>query len=118
MIQIVTAIEHDGMDMRILTLVFDVPDARFDLMAAIRAAVMDFLRTDEGKAVWNHNCHNFNWADFDTHISADLCHAHGFEKYSSDLYADVIVNWDEELADESESEDDCEVDVEESTDDD
>lgn len=112
MIQIVTAVEHDGLDERILTLAFDIPDAGFDLMTAVRAAVMDFLRTDEGKEVWDYNNHNFNWADFEMHISEELCRAHGFEKCSSDLYADEIVNWDEALADESKLEENCEPSVE------
>ena len=99
MIQVVCAVEHDGCDERILTLVFDVPSSSFDLTAAIHAAVKDYLSTNEGRKTWEYNCHNFNWADFAMNIDSIDCQRYGFSPVVDEQYSNLIVDWDEDLSD-------------------
>lgn len=99
MLRVICAVEHDGRSERILTLAFDVPSEEFDLRAAIRTAVRDYLSTDEGRRTWDYNCRNFNWADFAMNIDSIECQRYGFSPVGNEQYSDLIVDWDEELAD-------------------
>lgn len=97
MINVICAIEHDGRNERILTLAFDVPSKEFDLRAAIQKAVKDFLSTEEGRRVWEYNCHSFNWADFAMNLGSIACQRYGFSPIGDEQCSDLIVNWDEDL---------------------
>lgn len=98
--QTIVAIEQDGLTTRTLTMSFDILSDRpgFDLVSAVKAAVRDYLHTPEGRATYEYNCHNFNWADFSAHVPNSLCIRHGFQK-SVHNHSDTVVDLDEHLAD-------------------
>lgn len=98
MLKTIVAIERDGLDVRVLALNFDVPNAEFDLKAAVKAACTEYCKTEEGRATYEYNCDSFNWADFAMSVPAALCEKHGFQMLQSDV-ADEDVDWDEELVD-------------------
>lgn len=99
MLQIVTAIEQDGMDKRTLTIAFEVPDGKFDLVEAVKAAATDYCLTPEGRGTFDYNCHCFNWADFDSEVPNKFMEKYGFRKVEDGFLADIQVNWDEHLVD-------------------
>ena len=103
--RIITAIERDGMDIRILTLVFEVPDNDFNLEQAVRKACTAYCKTEEGKAVYEGNCQSFNWADFEAEVPNEICQQFGFQKIDSDVDT-IEVNWDEHLVNDDELESD------------
>lgn len=105
MLKVITAIERDGFDIRTLTLKFDIPSKNFDLVSAIINAATDFCKTEEGKEVYEHNCNNFNWADFAMHVSNEFCRKYGFEMLDV-MCEDMVVDWDEQLVNECEIEED------------
>ena len=105
MLKTVVAIERDGMDLRVLTLQFDVPSADFDLISAIQNAATDYCKTEEGRETYQHNHSYFNLADFAMNVPDEFCEKHGF-KMLDDVCGDIEVDWDEQLVDESEIYDD------------
>lgn len=94
--RIVTAVEHDGLNTRILTLTFDVLDKKFNLERAVRQACTAYCKTEEGRAVYERNCRNFNWADFNAEVPNEICREFGFQKVDSDVDT-TEVDWDEHL---------------------
>lgn len=102
MLQTIIAIERDGMDFRAISLSFDVPNQEFDLVSAVKSTALAYCKTEKGKAVYDYNCSHFNWADFDA-VPAELCEQYGFHKVNTVL-GDIIVDWDEQLVDDSELE--------------
>lgn len=101
MLRTITALERDGFDVRVLVLNFEVPDEKFDLMAAVKAAALEYCQTDDGKRTFDYNCRYFNWADFEMHVPNEICERHGFSVLASPV-ADLVVDWDEQLVDETE----------------
>ena len=97
MIQIITAIEHDGIKVRTLSLGFEVPNKEFDLITAIKAAATDYCKTPEGRDAYDYNCSHFNWADFAMSVPNEFCEKHGFKNLNSDALSDIVVDWDEQL---------------------
>lgn len=81
MLRTVVAIERDGLDVRVLSLQFDVPNAEFDLKDAVCKASTDYCKTPDGKRTYKYNC---------SYVS------------------DIEVDWDEQLVDDSQIEDDDE----------
>lgn len=98
MLQTIIAIERDGLEIRVLSIMFDVPDKDFDLLQAAKSAATDYCKTAGGKRTYEHNCSQFNWADFEMSIPNEFCEKYGFKKVESVL-ADIIVDWDEHLVD-------------------
>lgn len=101
MLKTVIAVENDGMDTRVLVLNLDLPSKDFDWKAAVEAACVEFCQSEYGKSVFEHNCNQFNWADFDLYVPDEICQKHGFRKIGAEI-ADETVNFDEQLVDESE----------------
>lgn len=95
---IITAIERDGLDLRVLTMNFDILQENLDLRSAIRMAVAEYLQTDEGKQTYRDNCEQFNWADFYTCVPNAICKKYGFLK-KPEAISDEVVDWNESLAD-------------------
>lgn len=97
--QSIMAIEQDGPCFNVLCIVCGIlSDEPLDLHAAVKDAVMEYLHTKEGRAVYEHNCGCFNWADFEMHVPNDICRNHGFEKMGA-YVKDIIVDLGEHLAD-------------------
>ena len=94
MIRTITAVERDGFDLRLLTVVFEVP-SRFDfnLMEALQNAVTDYCKTKEGREVYEYNCGCFNLADIDTSLPKDWLEKYGVKYINS--YQSDEVDWDE-----------------------
>ena len=100
-IRTIIATEHDGTDTRTLVInirILDGDPQSFDVKDAVTKAVHEYLCTEEGKEVYDHNCEGFNWADFESNVPNEICHRHGFEKVESTT-SDLEVDWDEHLAD-------------------
>jgi len=100
MLKNIVAIEQDGLDVRVMTITFDVPSKEFDIMAAVKAAATDYCMTEDGTKVYEHNCGEFNWADFEANVSNEFCEKYGFKMVDSTL-GDLEVDWDEHLVDDS-----------------
>ena len=110
MLRTVVAIERDAMDVRVLTLQFDVPNAAFDLKDAVRKASTDYCKTPDGKGIYEYNCSYFNWADFAMSVPQEFCEKYGFKRIDS-VVGDIEVDWDEQLVDDSQLEDSDEGEV-------
>lgn len=104
MLRTVVAIERDGLDIRVLTLQFEVPNEDFDLKDAVCKAATDYCKTSDGKRTYDYNCSYFNWADFDMCVPQEFCEKYGFKKIDS-VVGDIEVDWDEQLVDDSQIED-------------
>lgn len=100
MLRTVVAIERDGLDIRVLTLQFDVPGEEFDLKEAVCKAATDYCKTTDGRKIYDYNCSYFNWADFATSVPQEFCEKYGFKKIDSAV-SDIEVDWDEQLVDDS-----------------
>ncbi len=94
-------VERDDLSFRAFSLTFEVPNESFDLMSAVRDAVTDFCMTEEGRKIYEYNCRCFNWADFEANVTNEFCEKHGFSRVLDTYMADEIVDWDEQLADDS-----------------
>ena len=88
-----TAIEHDGIDVRLLTMIFEIPGKDFDLIDALKKAVADYVATDQGKATLEYNCGCFNLADIDSSLPRKFCEKYGVKIIDSVLAEDDI-DWD------------------------
>lgn len=100
MLQTVIAIKQDGMDTRAIALNFEVPNKQFDLKKAAMDAATEFCKTEEGRKVFDYNCSYFDWADFATSVPNEICEKFGFSMVN-DTLPNLIVNWDEQLVNES-----------------
>ena len=99
----VVAIERDGLDVRVLSLQFDVPNAEFDLKDAVCKASTDYCKTSDGRMVYEDNCSYFNWADFARYVPQEICEKYGFRRIDS-VVSDIEVDWDEQLVDDEQIE--------------
>lgn len=88
-----TAVERDGLDLHLLTLVFEIPHKGFNLIDALKAAVADYIVTDEGKATLEYNCGCFNLADIDSSLPRKFCEKYGIKILDSVLTQDDV-DWD------------------------
>ena len=107
MLRTVVALERDGLDVRVLSLQFDVPNAEFDLKDAVCKASTDYCKTPDGKRTYKYNCSYFNWADFAMSVPQEFCEKYGFKRIDT-IVSDIEVDWDEQLVDDSQIEDDDE----------
>lgn len=96
MIKSITAIERDGFNVRTLTVECEVPNKDFNLLDAIKLACSSFIKTEEGKAVYEYNCGCFNLADFQVNVPNSICEKFGFRKIS-EAYSEDDIDWDEDL---------------------
>lgn len=101
--QNIVAIERDGWNVRVLTILCEVPNRDFDLIAAAKKAAADFCLTENGRTVYEYNCRNFNWGDFVVEVPNEFCEKYGFKKVDSCI-GDIVVDWDESLVDDDEIE--------------
>jgi len=100
MLKNIVAIERDGLDVRAMVITFDVPSKEFDIVAAVKAAATDYCMTEDGAKVYEYNCRQFNWADFEANVPNEFCEKYGFKKVDS-LLGNLEVDWDEHLVDDS-----------------
>jgi hypothetical protein len=101
MLRNIVAVRRDGFDVKILTIIVDVPSFDFDLKAAVEAAATDYVKTPEGRHVYKGNHSEMNWADFSWSVPNSFCEKHGFKRIETAVLKDLFVNWDEDLVDES-----------------
>ena len=107
-IKTLTAVERDGFRMRLLTMVFEVPDEKFDLVGTIRKAVTDYCRTEEGRNVYEYNCRCFNLADVEVSFPKERFEKYGIRYVDSFLTDGGDVEWDEQFVDDLDDEDEDE----------
>ena len=93
-------VQRDTRD--VFSILFEVPDDNFDLLAAAKAAAMDFCKTPEGRDVFDGD--SFGWYDFMTNVPNEFCEKHGFKMVKT-VGSDEIVDWDESLVYEDDLED-------------
>ena len=93
----VTAVERDGLDLRMLTIIFEIPDKDFDILEGIKLAVQDYIKTPEGKKTMEYNSGYFNLADVAGSLPNKYCVAHGFSMVDSAL-SDINIDWDYDFA--------------------
>lgn len=70
--------DQDGLDERLTAISIRTALTDAEIVPAIMAASQDFLNTPEGRKVWEENCHNFNFGDFDLNVPNKFCIPHGF----------------------------------------
>ena len=99
-LRIVVAVGRDGSDVRVMAIPLRVlsEDARFDLETAVSAACTEYVRTPEGKAEYEANCGDFDWADFAARVPDRICRKHGFERIQ-EAWRRIDVDKDEHLVD-------------------
>ena len=95
----IIVIERDGRKVRTFSITFILKSPEFDWRTAVKAACAEYVRTEEGRRVYQYNCGNFNWADFIQHVPKHLCIKHGFTCMESEI-AEEEVDWDEQLVEE------------------
>lgn len=79
--KVINAVDRDGLNVDITTMVFSIPYEDFDLERAIRDAAVEFCHTKDGLDMYEHNCGEFNYGDF-LNVPAEICTRHGFELMS------------------------------------
>lgn len=93
----IVAVERDGLDVRVISIPVVYDDKVInDITQAVRDACAEYIRTPEGRAMYDYNCSAFDWADFDAYVPNEICKKHGFTKRES--VRSVEVDWDEQLA--------------------
>lgn len=70
--------DQDGLDVTLHSIHIRTSLTMDKLIPAIKAASQDFLNTVEGEQIWEYNCHNFNYGDFEMYVSNTFCIPHGF----------------------------------------
>ncbi len=97
MIKTITAVEHDGLDIRTITAAFNIPTADFDIISAVKAASNEYINTEDGKKTLEHNGGCFNFADFLAYVPEEICKKHDFNLDAE--YDNILIDWDESLID-------------------
>lgn len=92
----VCAVEYDGMDTRHLVILLRFLDGPINIIEGVTNACTEYIKTPEGKKIYENNCKSFNWADFEAHVPNEICRHYGFEK-SDSILCEMEVNWDEHL---------------------
>lgn len=107
-IKILTAVDCDGFKLGLLTMVFEVPDEKFDLVGTIRKAVTDYCRTEEGRKVYEYNCRRFNLENVKVSFPKERFEKYGIRYVDSFLTDGGDVEWDEQFVDDLDDEDEDE----------
>ena len=89
---------------------FEVEDSIMNVEASFRAAVKNFLGTDQGKEEVARTMSDFNWGDAMLVIPDEIWSKHGIHRVHSNV-CDVIVNQDETLCTEEDEDEDTEDEV-------
>lgn len=70
--------DRDGLNETIRPMTIYTALPKDEIIPAIKAAAQEFLNTPEGRKVWEDNCGNFNYGDFDLNVPNGICLHHGF----------------------------------------
>lgn len=85
----IIAVEQNERECMFLRLEFDVPYRSFDLLGAVRYAVADYCKTEEGKRDLELNHGQFTWNDL--HMIPDkICQKYGFKLVDTDTCDDFV----------------------------
>ena len=109
--ELITAIEQDGLNNRIVNMLFIVHNENIDLQEAIKKAAAEYLNTDEGLLAYSlitdevlltysGNSNSFKWEDFWKFVPNEICLKHGFEKDTVSISRETKVDFNEELVSE------------------
>lgn len=80
---------------------FEVEDGVKDPEQALRDAVKQFLKTEEGKKMIEYSAGDFNWGDAVMSVPNEVWKAHGLTMVETGIQ-DIVVNQDEVLCEEEE----------------
>lgn len=98
--ELITAIEQDGLNNRIVNMLFIVHNENIDLQEAIKKSAAEYLNTDEGLLAYSGNGNSFKWEDFWKSVSNEICRKYGFEKDTVSISRETEVDSKEELVSE------------------
>lgn len=98
--ELITAIEQDGLNNRIVNMLFIVHNENIDLQEAIKKSAAEYLNTDEGLLAYSGNGNSFKWEDFWKVVPNEICLKHGFEKDTVSISRETKVDFNEELVSE------------------
>lgn len=98
MVRSIIAIERDGFNIRTISMQFDVPREDFDIIGTLKRICLDYVRTEDGRQVYEYNCGYFNLADIEANIPDSLYEEYGIKRLSTDL-SDIVIDWDEDFVD-------------------
>lgn len=107
---IINAIGYEsGMHFNFENICLNVADdmCASEVKRAIAKASVEYCQTEEGRDVFEHNCRNFNYGDFNLYVPNEICGKYGIEKIDSEIEFDDV-NFNEQLVDETELEGDYE----------
>ena len=90
--------DQDGLDVHTSELIIRTELSDDEILPAIMAASKDYLDTPEGRKVWENNCHNFNFGDFDVNVSNKFCIPHGFYRVDQEMDSSMEVDFNMQLA--------------------
>lgn len=82
----------------ILVIKVRVPDKDFDLLAAAKAASLEYCKTEKGKEYFCMEKERFNWGSFAYDLPQAFCEKHGFEILDVYKFSGQIVDWQDSLA--------------------
>lgn len=94
--KVINAVDRDGLNVNITTMVFSIPYEDFDLEKAIRDAAVEFCHTKDGLDMYEHNCGEFNYGDF-LNVPNEICTRHGFELMSFTYGVSEVVDFNTTL---------------------
>lgn len=49
-----------------------------ELTEAVKAACTEYIKTDTGRKIYEHNGHSFNFGDLSLYVPKSICEKHGF----------------------------------------
>lgn len=81
----------------ILVIKVEVPDKDFDLIAAAKAASIEYCKTEKGMNYFCMEKECFNWGSFAYDLPPEFCEKHGFKIIDVQKYSGDIVDWRESL---------------------
>lgn len=103
--EIITAIDRDGIEVRIHSLVFNIYKEKINLIDTIKGAVASYINSGYGFREYENNCYNFNWGDLllidngteskeevDSYCSGWLNAYASFSSYHADFTAVLFAN--------------------------
>lgn len=68
---------------------FDVRNKNDDILDLVKKATEEYLKTEEGRKIYEDNCNDFDLIDFDNYVPNSICEEFGFVKISTPEFAET-----------------------------
>lgn len=89
--------DQDGMNVYSSELMVRTALPDDQIVPAVMAACKDYLNTEEGRKVWEYNCHSFNFGDFDVNVGNKFCIPHGFYRIDQEIDSSMELDFNTQL---------------------